>query len=68
MASALKCDRCGKLYEEYAGCKLVEGGCSYNGLSVENRIMSRRYDLCPECMEKLVEFIRGYLNKEVDDV
>ena len=64
MASALKCDRCGKLYEEYAGQKVVEGGFSYNGLSLENRIMSRHYDLCPDCMSDFIKFINAYLIKE----
>lgn len=66
MASALKCDRCGRLYEHYQGVEIVEGGNKYHAITLENRYDHKWYDLCPECMGKLIEFIRGDLNKEGD--
>ena len=59
---ARKCDRCGKLYEEYA--KEYKGAYKkINGVDlVKNnvnggRITYNTYDLCPACMESLILFI-----------
>ena len=60
MARALKCDRCGKLYEHYDGIKLNDKGMHYQGVSLDsNGCWSKSFDLCPECMTKLVEFIKA---------
>lgn len=60
MALAKKCDRCGKLYEHYpTGNKM-----QYNALRTIQRNAAGEtvngnatYDLCPECMSALREFI-----------
>lgn len=61
MANALKCDRCGKLYEPYKGIRLQDKGAYYCSMSFfsEYGCNRRDFDLCPECMTKLVEFIKG---------
>lgn len=59
MADALKCDRCGKLYEHYEGIRLQDKGTLYNVMSISGGCWSRNYDLCPECMTKLAEFIKN---------
>ena len=59
MANALKCDRCGKFYEKYDGIKVVSGGNKYCFFSISNcsGLITRDYDLCPECMKSLIEWI-----------
>lgn len=66
MSSAMKCDRCGKYYDYYFKREV-------NGKNVNSQnciclyLMTRygdlsdkqRYDLCPECMAKLKEFLAG---------
>lgn len=59
---ARKCDRCGKLYEEYA--KEYKGAYKeINGVDLiktnvgGGRIARNTYDLCPACMESLMLFI-----------
>ena len=59
---ARKCDRCGKLYEIYNGLEVVKGGDIYNTVRLEKENIANIYkklDLCPECMEKLVNFIKN---------
>lgn len=59
MADAKKCDRCGKLYEHYDGIRVVENDSCYHIMRLENdTINTRVYDMCPECMQKLVDFIK----------
>lgn len=59
MSNAKKCDRCGKLYENYKGVKITEGGNSYNTvIFTGNNYGNRDFDLCPDCMSKLIEFIK----------
>lgn len=64
MSKALKCDRCGRLYEVYDGIAIYEGGNKYNEISLKRywNTVSREYDLCPECMKSLFEWL-----KEVDN-
>ena len=66
MASARKCDRCGNLYEIYDGIRFERGGYSYNWMRILTNHGSamRDFDLCPECMTKLIEFLR---NEEAKD-
>lgn len=66
MANALKCDRCGKLYEHYKGIRVESRGNDYCSMSLYtgDGWKRRDYDLCPECMTKLVEFIK---NKEENE-
>lgn len=63
MASARKCDRCGKLYEFYYkesdgmvinGMTLVENDVTYNSHKTKMYI-----DLCPECLTQLAEWLEG---------
>ena len=50
---AVKCDRCGKLYEnpEYTQDITVSKYIHPYG--------NNQYDLCPECQKKLEEFLKG---------
>lgn len=63
MAIARKCDACGKLYDGYKGC--IASKRNYNGIKlcytepggVNILYESARMDLCPDCMQKLIELI-----------
>lgn len=60
MAKALKCDRCGMLYEHYRGIRLKDGGSHYCGIGfITCDGWESRYDFCPECMTKVVEFMKN---------
>lgn len=61
MANALKCDRCGKLYEEYRGIRVDNRGSYFCGMSLftYDGWMRKVFDLCPKCMTKQVEFIKA---------
>lgn len=64
MADAKKCDRCGKLYEWY--CTEYDGT-DINGAGLfRDRQYSIFYDLCPECLEELIEWIER-CDKEGDE-
>jgi hypothetical protein len=60
MACAKKCDRCGKLYEQY---NLLNSKKNPNGIMTLNLDAQRRYyghdamDLCPECMKEFLEWM-----------
>lgn len=66
---ARKCDRCGKLYEVYSKKYHINekefeiDSISLLGLSVRGDLYDRQvyFDLCPDCLEEAVSFIR---NKE----
>lgn len=64
MTNAKKCDRCGKLYEFYNGFSVEEGGNRYNKFSLYDHwnTVKHEYDLCPDCMLSLVEWIKNYEN------
>lgn len=55
MAQAMKCDRCGVLYEPYENTNQIKTG-TY---SIENKCVynSKAYDLCPDCMNWLQRFL-----------
>lgn len=61
---AKKCDRCGKLYEHYDGCKDFKSNGNANGVllidrDLENKYYGRKdYDLCPDCMNGLIAFLK----------
>lgn len=65
---AKKCDRCGKLYEDYAGSKVFKDNGKANGVilidrDLDNKYWSRdTYDLCPECMGILMDYLKGVKN------
>lgn len=57
---AKKCDRCGKFYDEY-NVKDEQSPNSFRLLrKTENRVNYKldEYDLCPECMAKLQEWLQ----------
>lgn len=67
---AKKCDRCGRFYEHYEEHKWFDDERACNGviLAVSRRtgigfpmlpVQDAAYDLCPECMEKLMGFLEG---------
>lgn len=62
---AKKCDRCGKLFEHYDGIKEFKNTEKANALLlidetlIINTGVRKSYDLCPECMKKLEDFLRG---------
>ena len=59
---ARKCDRCGRFYDHYQG-EIFEKTGRANALRLidryeNNTFISRNaYDLCPECMKELEEFL-----------
>ena len=61
MACAKKCDRCGKLYEQYNSKNDRKNP---NGIMVLNLDSQRRYfthnalDLCPDCMKGCQDWFR----------
>jgi len=59
MSEALKCDRCGKLYELYDGIKFQPTTSPYSSVRLQNKVYGRNFDMCPDCMEKVIEFMKG---------
>lgn len=63
MSNAKKCDRCGKLYEFYKGIKLTPKGNAYicvdfvSGGNCGGIGVSKRFDLCKECMTDLAKWM-----------
>lgn len=61
---AMKCDRCGKLYEHYDGSKQFKNTKKANGLQLIDKDIDRKYwsresyDLCPDCMKGLEKFLK----------
>ena len=61
---ARKCDRFGCYYDTYQGNMKFEKTGRANALRLidkfeDEKAMSREsYDLCPECMQELVEFLK----------
>ena len=71
MASAFKCDRCGKLYEMYHDKKMINR-LAPNEVIAPNRICFAEhlsinywidYDLCPDCMTEAINFITSPIPK-----
>lgn len=58
MSSALKCDRCGKLYESYGGVQLCESGAYYRAISLNGSWSNQGFDLCEDCMKSLISWIK----------
>lgn len=54
MADAKKCDRCGAFYTK---CKPIKMGETQLSLSVSNSYSTRLFDLCPECVDKLNQYL-----------
>lgn len=66
MATARKCDRCGKYYDENKKYKNDLGMGTVIGLRFEtlNCNNSSRIDLCDECLGKIKEFLGTDILKE----
>lgn len=70
MACARKCDRCGKLYEEY---NTKMSNTDFNGIMFLNIDYARKYypnapmDLCPECLKSLHEWFGVKGDKNVSN-
>ena len=68
MALPKKCDRCGKLYEEY---NTKNDGKKINGILLLNIDCNEKYylhgpfDLCPDCKDSFGEWLA---NKNKDDI
>ena len=57
MALAKKCDRSGKLHEHYStfnSCMIIVSD-KYGQVG----ITSKRYDLCPDCIQELTDFMEA---------
>lgn len=65
---AMKCDRCGHLYEHYDGRKVFPKSLS-NSLELRDTDCKGliwpqdRFDLCEDCMTKLESFLYGGADK-----
>lgn len=60
MAEAKKCDRCGQFYDFYGKTVTIDGyKCKVNGFRYKfnNSNNSDYKDLCPDCLQKLFEFM-----------
>lgn len=49
----MKCDRCGKIYEEHKGMTVDT---ELARIYLKNR---KTYDLCPDCMKELEDFLNN---------
>ena len=58
MSNALKCDRCGKLYEKYGGIREFETGNSFCRFDIAGNWGYKTYDLCEDCMSSLIDWIK----------
>lgn len=62
---AMKCDRCGKLYEHYYGCKTFNNTEKANAIELVDKDLDegywyrKTYDLCPDCMREFEDFFTG---------
>lgn len=58
MSQALKCDRCGKLYECYDGVEFLQGGNKYRSLFFLGKGQYKSFDLCEDCMKDAKEWTK----------
>lgn len=62
---AMICDRCGEFYEHYEGIEVFKDSEIANGLIFIDRDLNMNhyyresYDLCPDCMKGLEDFIKN---------
>lgn len=64
MSRAYKCDRCKKLYDVYDGIPLNGLGNKYNGCILVGLYTNYALDLCPDCMNALISFIKNGRNED----
>ena len=58
MSEAKKCDRCGKLYENYRGVELNNIGYKYHYVRLCGNGVFTELDLCEPCMTELANWLR----------
>lgn len=60
MAKAMKCDRCGKLYERNSTDRSIKG-CRVTGMDIvtTGNCTYNHYDLCDECIDDVYKFIES---------
>lgn len=66
MASAKKCDRCGKLYEEYntvCDSKNINGVMLLNLDSHGQYYSNKTLDFCPNCKDSFENWLHGTKHK-----
>ena len=62
---AYRCDRCNGYYEVYDNIHDERGGGTVNSMKFQwspknGQVFGRKiYDLCPDCMHKLLDFMGG---------
>ena len=57
-----KCDRCGKLYEQYNvknDSKNINGICTMNIDFMQKYFSHELIDLCPDCSTKLINWLKN---------
>ena len=54
-----------KLYEPYGGIKFQPTTNSYHTVRLQNNLLGRDFDMCFDCMTKLIEFMKA--GKEAED-
>lgn len=68
MSKALKCDRCGTLYEIYGS-----GRKGFNSVAIISKDNFgtydevEKYDLCPECMKEVLKIMNEKKEKRTND-
>lgn len=68
---AMKCDRCNNFYDEYNGA--VENDEKANSIYTTNKVkvdseyrsvFKKQYDLCPKCMNSLINWFNMNITEE----
>lgn len=59
---AYKCDRCGKLFDEYRG----QGTCEYYSITRNPNFKTDVLDLCPRCNEELQNWVKKVKSENKD--
>lgn len=68
MSKALKCDRCGTLYEIYGSVRK-----GFNSVAIISKDQLgtydavEKYDLCPECMKEVLKIMNEKKEKKPND-
>jgi hypothetical protein len=68
---AMKCDRCGKFYDYYSGSKgnfKDSNGIILIDMDLGRNYLKREiYNFCPDCLEKLKDFLDGEVENGGDE-
>lgn len=69
---AKKCDFCGNFYDHYDGSRDNEEEANaiiFSDRSLDGHSLKRKlYDLCPDCMDKLLRMIRNESSPTLDEM